>query len=126
MNKLRLSKVLMISTIILIAAFQCYWITRLYNEEWQSLKKETDVIFRDVVYKLQLERFRSDTTLFKKGIPDNLFVFNVIDSAKTRIIDSALSAQANWKERKVVVTIATDKHDSLQDGLIQRDIHSFN
>ena len=74
------SQVLMMSTIVLIAAFQFYWITRLYNTEWQNLQKETDVVFRDVVYKLQLQRFRNDTAFFKKGIPDNLFVLDVMDS----------------------------------------------
>lgn len=84
------SRVLMISTIILIAAFQCWWISRLYKEEWNSIRRETDVMFRDVVYKLQLQRFRSDTTFFKKGLPDNLFVLNVIDSVKERFIDSTI------------------------------------
>jgi len=77
----------MISTVLLIAAFQSYWINRLYKDEWQNLKKETDVLFRDVVYKLQLQRFRSDTTFFKKGMPDNLFVLDVIDSVKENFID---------------------------------------
>lgn len=80
----------MISTIILITAFQCWWVNRLYNDEWNGLKRETDVMFRDVVYKLQLQRFRSDTTFFKKGLPDNLFVFDVMDSVREKIIDSTV------------------------------------
>ena len=77
----------MISTIILIAAFQCYWIMRLYNDEKQNLAKETDVLFRDVVYKLQLQRFRNDTVFFKKGMPDNLFVFDVIYGLGVELVD---------------------------------------
>lgn len=96
---------MMIVTILLIAAFQGYWITRLYNDEWQNLRRETDFIFRDVVYKLQLQRFRSDTTFFKKELHDNLFIFDVIDSVKGEAIDSALRTKgaANQKEIRISV-----------------------
>ncbi len=96
-SSLRLSKILMISTIVLIGAFQCYWINKLYHEERDTLKKEADVVFRDVMYKLQVERFRKDSSFFKKtwvkngeDIPDNLFVIDVIDSMRTKAMDSAL------------------------------------
>lgn len=108
MNKLRLSKTFIVCTIILIAAFQCYWINSLYNTEWQTLKKETDVLFRDVVYKLQVQRFRDDTSLFREPIPDNLFVLDVIDSVKKKFIDSALKHNAPGKEK--IVTIKIDRN----------------
>src|SRR5215467_11041974 len=91
------SRVLMTATIIMIAAFQFYWINNLYKDEWQNLGKETDVIFRDVVYRLQLQRFRNDTTVFKKGMPDNLFVFDVIDSVKEKFADSVMHEHMNTK-----------------------------
>src|SRR6266487_1857243 len=106
----------MIGTIALIAAFQCYWVTRLYKDEWSNLKKETDVLFRDVVYKLQLQRFRSDTTFFKKGIPDNLFLFDVIDSVKEKFIDSAMRNHVAGKERQIMISFGTQRHrDSIND-----------
>lgn len=81
---------MMIVTIVLIAAFQGYWITRLYNDEWRNLQRESDFIFRDVVYKLQLQRFRNDTSFFKKNLPDNLFVLDLIDSVQTQMTDTSL------------------------------------
>ncbi|QEC67865.1 HAMP domain-containing histidine kinase [Panacibacter ginsenosidivorans] len=96
------SVILMISTIILIVAFQCWWINRLYKDEWNNLSKGTDIIFRDVVYKLQLQRFRNDTAFFKKGLPDNLFVFDVIDSVKEKFIDSTLRKNG---ERQVMISV---------------------
>ncbi|CAN5663203.1 HAMP domain-containing sensor histidine kinase [soil metagenome] len=110
------SRVLMISTIILIAAFQCWWISRLYKEEWNSVKRETDVMFRDVVYKLQLQRFRSDTTFFKKGLPDNLFVFNVIDSVKEKIIDSTIQKTGTQQ-----MTISVDRFKDSPELHMQRE-----
>src|ERR1700709_616279 len=100
----------MISTIVLIAAFQFYWINRLYKDEWQNLKKETDVLFRDVTYKLQLQRFRSDTTIFKKDIPDNLFLLDVMDSVKDKFIDSAIHDHVEGKNRQVLISITADRH----------------
>ena len=65
MNKLKISRLMMIVTILLVAGFQGYWITRLYNDEWHNLQRESDFIFRDVVYKLQLQRFvQNDTSIF--------------------------------------------------------------
>ncbi|CAN5149661.1 hypothetical protein BH11BAC6_BH11BAC6_00550 [soil metagenome] len=124
-----ISKTLMISTIILIAAFQFYWINRLYNDEWQNLKRENDVLFRDVVYKLQLQRFRSDTAFFKKGLPDNLFLFDVMDSVKENVIDSAMRTHVNGKERQLMISVTRDKHsvDTMNEAVtITTHADSFN
>ncbi|MEP7317309.1 MAG: HAMP domain-containing sensor histidine kinase [Panacibacter sp.] len=115
MNKLRLSKALMTGTILLIVAFQCYWINRLYNDEWLGLKKQSDVIFRDVVYKLQLQRFRNDTGFFDKSIPDNLFVLDVIDSVKEKMIDSAMK-HTDERGRQVNISVISGiHHDSMNE-----------
>jgi two-component system, OmpR family, phosphate regulon sensor histidine kinase PhoR len=80
-NKLQLSRVLMIATILLIAGFQCYWLTRLYNDEKQGLRKEADVLFRETVYKLQLDKFKKDS-LFNSSLPDNLFLLDALTVIK--------------------------------------------
>ncbi|MEO8711701.1 MAG: HAMP domain-containing sensor histidine kinase, partial [Parafilimonas sp.] len=123
------SRLLMISTIVLIAAFQYYWINRLYKDEWQTLKKETDISFRDVVYKLQLQRFRKDTTIFKKGIPDNLFMLDVVDSVKERLIDSAMNDHLEGKNRQVMISITSERHhDSMNNDaeFIRQNADTFN
>lgn len=88
MKRQTLSKKFIIVTIILIAGFQSYWITRLYNQDLEGLRKETNLLFRDVVYKLQLQQFKNDTALFKQNDPDNLFAFDMISGNKQGIIDS--------------------------------------
>ena len=45
MKKLHLSRNLMVAAILLIVAFQCYWLAKLYKDEYSSLKKEVDVTF---------------------------------------------------------------------------------
>lgn len=112
MSKKILSKGLIIVTIILIAAFQCYWINRLYKQEMVGLSRETDVLFRDVVYKLQLQRFKEDTVLFKKGAPDNLFAFDVITGIRQMINDTlhSISDKRHDSPRKrIMISLHTKK-----------------
>lgn len=87
----------MIGTILLIAAFQSYWVNRLYHEERVNLDREADVLFRDVVYQLQMERFKKDSAFFLKDMPGNLFALNVLDSARKKIVDSGFQASTRDK-----------------------------
>ena len=82
MTKLRLSRVLLAAAILLIVAFQSYWINRLYREEWEGLKKETNGIFRDLVYRMQVERFKADTLLNNPNTSENLFKFNAVNALR--------------------------------------------
>lgn len=55
----------MIAAIILIGAFQTYWLIRLYNDEKDRLKKTVDIAFRESIYKIREEKFKGDTLFFK-------------------------------------------------------------
>ncbi len=110
MSKLRTAQVLMAATILLIAAFQVYWIKRLYREEQNNFKKTADVIFRDAMYRLQAERFTGDTLVFKGMPEDNLFMADIIssvqrgnsrDSVKQKMVISMSSDTEIPTERKI-------------------------
>jgi len=138
-DKLRLSALLMILAIVGVAAFQGYWFKKLYTSEWSDLKKETDITFRDVLYKLQLQRFRSDTA-FSRHMPDNLFAFNVLDSVRSRLAGGAGVEGASaggaagtgdaggvdagpGRARRLTVSITTDGHpDSAGRGAMIKKI----
>jgi len=72
MKQFHLIKPLMIAAILLLALFQGYWLTKLYNDEYHNLKKTTDVIFRETLYKLQRQRFEKDSQLTAKPIIANI------------------------------------------------------
>jgi two-component system phosphate regulon sensor histidine kinase PhoR len=75
----------MVAAILLIVAFQWYWLSRLYKDEWEGLQKETNGVFRDVVYNMQVERFKSDTLIFNKTIRgNNLFVFDAVNMIRNK------------------------------------------
>jgi len=63
MKKVQLTLLLMMATILLLAAFEGYWLHKLYKDEYDGLRKEVDVSFRETMNKLQLGRFEKDTTL---------------------------------------------------------------
>ena len=86
-SKFSISRILLVAAILLIVAFQSYWLNRLYKEEWQTLKKETNGIFRDVVYKMQVDRFKADTLIYKQTSGENLFVYNAVNALRKQNAD---------------------------------------
>lgn len=67
-------------TILLIIAFQAYWMRKLYREEKDNFRKTTDIIFRDAMYRLQAQRFSGDTLAIRGEVGDNLFMADFISS----------------------------------------------
>lgn len=63
MKKVQLTLLLMMATVLLLAAFEGYWLHKLYKDEYDGLRKEVDVSFRETMNKLQLGRFEKDTAL---------------------------------------------------------------
>ncbi len=130
-----LAAVLMVMTIVGVAAFQGYWMRKLYVEEWSTLKKEADIAFRDVVYELQIHRFKKGHGNFKDprilkdtramdGEPNNLFMINVLDSVKTVLLDSAARLLPGDQKRKISITLQADvHHDSLPQGFDAKLFH---
>ena len=80
MNKLRTAQVLMCVTILLVFAFQFYWIRKLYLEENSTFKTTADLNFRESIYKLQSQALLIDSATLK-GLPgsgNNLFMSQVL------------------------------------------------
>lgn len=82
MKQSKLSRILPVAAILLIVAFQSYWVIRLYRDEAEGLKKETNAIFRDVVYNMQLDRFKKDTLIFKRTMGNNLFAYDAVNAIR--------------------------------------------
>jgi signal transduction histidine kinase len=80
MKKLFISRLVMFSAICMIVAFQFYWVSRLFNEEKNRLQKQSDVLFKELVYKLQLNRFKADTLIYNTGKGNNLFALEAVNS----------------------------------------------
>ncbi len=68
MNKLRVSRVLMIATILVLAAFEGYWLNKLYQDEYKGLNNGVEVAFRGAIDKLQRHLYEKDTSLTSLAI----------------------------------------------------------
>jgi two-component system phosphate regulon sensor histidine kinase PhoR len=96
MNKLRTARLLMAATVLLIIAFQAYWLRKLYQEETANFKKSTDIIFRESMYRLQTQRFAGDS-IFLKGLPgENLFMSDLVTTVQRIGIESGDSTKKDF------------------------------
>jgi len=82
-NKVQLSRILMIATILLVAAFQAYWLKNLYKDEKQGLRKEADILFRETIYKLQMRKF-DDDSLFTKIANTNPMLIEAVNLVRQK------------------------------------------
>ncbi len=67
MNKLNAARILMITTIAVIVAFQFYWLRSLYKQGYDSLRRSSDIVFKESIYQLQVSRVQGDSLL--AGLP---------------------------------------------------------
>ncbi|MDP3393423.1 cell wall metabolism sensor histidine kinase WalK [Sediminibacterium sp.] len=80
MNKLTISRLVMISAIAVIVAFQCYWINLIFQEEKERTLKQTDLLFKELVYTMQVNRFKADTLFLNAGKGNNLFALEAANA----------------------------------------------
>jgi signal transduction histidine kinase len=70
----------MISAITVIVSFQCYWISLIYQEEKERTLKQADLLFKELVYTMQVNRFKSDTLFLNAGKGNNLFALEAANA----------------------------------------------
>src|SRR6185312_2995286 len=81
-------------------------------EKWKELQRESDIAFRDAVYKLQMQELKKDTFFNRHDLPPNLFLFNLVDSLRSRFGDSA--GRPSWApaDHNITISIQTNSIDS--------------
>lgn len=65
MRKQQLSKYAMLVAILLIAAFQGYWLRSLYKQEWANLKTQANVLLKQTIQNLEEDRIKKDSNVAK-------------------------------------------------------------
>lgn len=128
MKKLRIAQAMMLATILLIVAFQAYYIHKLYKSEWSDLRKETDILFRETVYKLQVARFKQDTTFVRKLAHDNVFnvqAINVIKNKKQRVKEQKVKQDSIVAPKTFVITMSPDSNHTLTPQQLRLKLDSL-
>ena len=86
-KRLRISLVLMLISMGLLAAFQGWWLYKSYKEEKETLNIRTSLLFRETLYGLQASKLKLDTGLrVKIPSPDN--AVGVVNSMRAMWRDS--------------------------------------
>jgi len=80
MNKFTISRLVMISAIGVIVASQCYWISLIFQEEKERTLKQADLLFKELVYTMQVNRFKADTLFLNAGKGNNLFALEAANA----------------------------------------------
>ncbi|MEQ1623890.1 MAG: HAMP domain-containing sensor histidine kinase [Sediminibacterium sp.] len=103
-SKLGVSRMLMIAAILLIVAFQAYWLQKLYMEEAAGFKKTTDIVFRETMYKVQAQRLKKDS-LFYQIIPEeNNFLGDVADLVAKKLPEIRINTK-NKQSKEMVISM---------------------
>ena len=86
-KRLRISLVLMLISMGLLAAFQGWWLYKSYKEEKETLDIRTSLLFRETLYSMQAAKLRLDTNIrVKIPSPDN--AVGVVNSMRAMWRDS--------------------------------------
>lgn len=78
-NRLRISLVLMMVSMVLLAAFQAWWLHKSYYEEKETLNIRTSMLFRETLYGLQASKLRLDSN-FQIRLPGRSNAVGVVNT----------------------------------------------
>ena len=126
LNRMRISVGLMLVSIVLIAAFQFWWLRKSYREEEETLNIRTSFLFRETIHRLQVSKLKLDSNLKRKVASESDMV-GMINVLKEKMRDTVGS-----KERiKSTVIVSMDKGrppapPMLADTISAKAVYQFN
>ena len=114
MNRRRLyfPVVLMLLAIIAVATFQAYWLVKNFREEKEELSFRTNVLFRDALQRIRVEKLKLDTnfTSNAKFRVAGYGAVGMMDAMRRKMLDSL------GHERKFRVMV-TQKDEFIREGM---------
>ena len=114
MNRRRLyfPVVLMLVAIIAVATFQAYWLVKNFREEKEELSFRTNVLFRDALQRIRVEKLKLDTnfTSNAKFRVAGYGAVGMMDAMRRKMLDSL------GHERKFRVMV-TQKDEFIREGM---------
>ena len=115
-GKLRTSLFFMTITILVIIAFQVYWLRKNYSEEKHLFSVRTNLLFRETIMRLQASKLHLDSNINIK-IEDKEGIISMTHILQEKLMDT-LGAQQKFKTA-MVVTIDNDGKMPLKDSNVQ-------
>ena len=110
MKNIKLMPILMAVTIIAIAGFQVYWISKSYEREERTLDMRTNMMFRETMRNLQTAKLKLDKIEKVSVGPDS----------GTRLKDSRVFIKTELKGSPRIQLLPRDKMASMMDVVMQK------
>jgi two-component system, OmpR family, phosphate regulon sensor histidine kinase PhoR len=114
MNRRRLyfPVVLMLLAIIAVATFQAYWLVKNFREEKEELSFRTNVLFRDALQRIRVEKLKLDTnfTSNAKFRVAGYGAVGMMDAMRRKMLDSL----GHGRKFRVMVT---QKDEFIREGM---------
>lgn len=106
-KRLRISLVLMVISMALLAAFQGWWLYKSYREEKETLEIRTSILFRETLYGLQVSRLKLDSNMQLRipSPPNPSNLVGVVNSLRASWRDSL-----NEKGVKSTMIVSVDQN----------------
>lgn len=112
-RRFNISVTLMVAAIVLIAAFQVYWLRMNIEEEKKTLRWRTNFLFRESVFDLRSSKLKLDTTArFRYGLPPDIARFT--DAIRLKLADSSDNV---IPPKKSIITLEKQGGLSMPDSM---------
>ncbi len=89
---MRIPLILMVITILVISAFQVYWLRKNFKEEQHLFTVRTNLLFRETIMRLQASKLHLDSNI-NITVRDKEGIINMTNILQERVRDSALPAR---------------------------------
>lgn len=115
-SKVSIPLVLMIATILLVAAFQVYWLHMSVEEEKRNLRFRTNFLFRESVFELRSSKLKLDTSArFRYGLPPDISRF--AEAIRKKISDNPDSLPLGNTGMNAIISIEKEGGLSIADSI---------
>ena len=91
-NRLRISLVLMLVSMVLLAAFQAWWLYKSYREEEETLGIRTSMLFRETLYGMQAIKLSLDSN-FQFRFPSRTNMVGVVNKLSAKMVDTTITSE---------------------------------
>src|ERR1700712_965448 len=88
-GKIRTSLFFMIITILVISAFQVYWLRKNYVEEKHLFSVRTNILFRETIFRLQASKLKLDSNI-RIRVEDKQGIISMTNILQEKMRDSSL------------------------------------
>ncbi len=107
---------LIVLSIVVITAFQAYWLRKNYRDERRLFNTRTSILFRETVFRLQASKLKLDSTIHIR-VREREGMINISNVLTERLRDSADMPTRDFAKRTMVIAVDEPGHAGEGDSV---------